>query len=62
MNSQSSAVREEMLSGDPSVSSPVRYPLTARRYLLTALGPKRPRTDHNPLNRKEYLLHVARRV
>jgi ribosomal protection tetracycline resistance protein len=23
--------------------------------------PTRPRTDHNPLNRKEYLLHVARR-
>ncbi len=25
-------------------------------------APERPRTDHNPLNRKEYLLHVARRV
>lgn len=24
--------------------------------------PKRARTDHNPLNRKEYLLHVVRRV
>jgi len=24
--------------------------------------PDRPRTDHNPLNRKEYLLHVTRRV
>jgi ribosomal protection tetracycline resistance protein len=24
--------------------------------------PNRPRTDHNPLNRKEYLLHVLRRV
>ncbi|MER7165435.1 translation factor GTPase family protein [Micromonospora sp. NPDC000207] len=24
--------------------------------------PYRPRTDHNPLNRKEYLLHVVRRV
>jgi ribosomal protection tetracycline resistance protein len=24
--------------------------------------PARPRTDHNPLNRKEYLLHVQRRV
>ena len=24
--------------------------------------PRRPRTDHNPLNRKEYLLHVLRRV
>lgn len=24
--------------------------------------PSRPRSDHNPLNRKEYLLHVARRV
>ncbi len=24
--------------------------------------PARPRSDHNPLNRKEYLLHVVRRV
>ena len=24
--------------------------------------PTRPRSDHNPLNRKEYLLHVARRI
>ena len=24
--------------------------------------PERPRTDHNPLNREEYLLHVSRRV
>ncbi|MFI7125181.1 GTP-binding protein [Nonomuraea sp. NPDC050153] len=24
--------------------------------------PERPRTDHNPLNRREYLLHVVRRV
>jgi ribosomal protection tetracycline resistance protein len=24
--------------------------------------PDRPRTDHNPLNREEYLLRVARRV
>lgn len=24
--------------------------------------PTRPRTDHNPLNRKEYLLHILRRV
>jgi ribosomal protection tetracycline resistance protein len=24
--------------------------------------PERPRSDHNPLNRKEYLLHVVRRV
>ncbi|MER5177502.1 translation factor GTPase family protein [Streptomyces sp. NPDC002896] len=24
--------------------------------------PTRPRTDHNPLNRKEYLIHVVRRV
>jgi ribosomal protection tetracycline resistance protein len=24
--------------------------------------PTRPRTDHNPLNRKEYLLHVTRRL
>jgi ribosomal protection tetracycline resistance protein len=25
-------------------------------------APSRPRIDHNPLNRKEYLLHVVRRV
>ncbi|WP_241563840.1 hypothetical protein [Nonomuraea polychroma] len=25
-------------------------------------SPERPRTDHNPLDRKEYLLHVVRRV
>ena len=24
--------------------------------------PTRPRSDHNPLDRKEYLLHVLRRV
>jgi ribosomal protection tetracycline resistance protein len=24
--------------------------------------PRRPRSDHNPLNRKEYLLHLRRRV
>lgn len=24
--------------------------------------PQRPRTDHNPLNRAEYLLHTARRM
>jgi ribosomal protection tetracycline resistance protein len=24
--------------------------------------PTRPRTDHNPLNRKKYLLHAARRT
>ena len=24
--------------------------------------PERPRTDHNPLDRREYLLHVQRRV
>jgi ribosomal protection tetracycline resistance protein len=24
--------------------------------------PSRPRSDHNPLNRKEYLLHVVRRT
>jgi hypothetical protein len=45
MNSPGSAVREEMLSSESPASAPVRYPLTARRYLLTALGRKRPRTD-----------------
>lgn len=29
---------------------------------VTGTPPGRPRTDHNPLNRKEYLLHVVRRV
>jgi small GTP-binding protein len=33
-----------------------RYQLVAGRI------PVRPRSDHNPLNRKEYLLHVQRRV
>ncbi|WP_371413901.1 hypothetical protein [Streptomyces lunaelactis] len=35
------------------------------RYLpvrSTIPVPDRPRTDHNPLNREEYLLHVVRRV
>jgi ribosomal protection tetracycline resistance protein len=29
---------------------------------VSGAPPTRPRTDHNPLNRKEYLLHVVRRV
>ncbi|GGO90318.1 elongation factor G [Wenjunlia tyrosinilytica] len=29
---------------------------------VTGAVPARPRTDHNPLDRKEYLLHVVRRV
>jgi ribosomal protection tetracycline resistance protein len=29
---------------------------------VTGAVPERPRTDHNPLDRKEYLLHVLRRV
>lgn len=29
---------------------------------VTGTPPARPRTDHNPLDRKEYLLHVVRRV
>jgi ribosomal protection tetracycline resistance protein len=29
---------------------------------LRGAPPSRPRTDHNPLNRREYLLHVVRRV
>ncbi|MET9377372.1 translation factor GTPase family protein [Streptomyces sp. NPDC002992] len=29
---------------------------------VTGAAPSRARTDHNPLNRKEYLLHVLRRV
>jgi ribosomal protection tetracycline resistance protein len=29
---------------------------------VTGAVPDRPRSDHNPLNRKEYLLHVVRRV
>ena len=29
---------------------------------VTGEVPARPRSDHNPLNRKEYLLHVVRRV
>ncbi|HLZ72193.1 MAG TPA: translation factor GTPase family protein [Dehalococcoidia bacterium] len=30
--------------------------------LVRGVIPTRPRTDHNPLNREEYLLHVMRRV
>lgn len=29
---------------------------------VVGTSPSRPRTDNNPLNRKEYLLHVLRRV
>ena len=29
---------------------------------VVGVPPERPRSDHNPLNRKEYLLHVVRRV
>jgi ribosomal protection tetracycline resistance protein len=29
---------------------------------VAGVPPERPRSDHNPLNRKEYLLHVVRRV
>lgn len=33
-----------------------------RYELVRGALPTRPRSDHNPLNRKEYLLHVVRRV
>jgi ribosomal protection tetracycline resistance protein len=33
-----------------------------RYEAVSGEAPARPRTDHNPLNRKEYLLHVTRRV
>jgi ribosomal protection tetracycline resistance protein len=29
---------------------------------VRGVAPERPRWDHNPLNRKEYLLHIQRRV
>jgi ribosomal protection tetracycline resistance protein len=29
---------------------------------VTGAIPERQRTDHNPLDRKEYLLHIQRRV
>src|SRR5205823_511885 len=29
---------------------------------ICGTAPTRPRSDHNPLNRKEYLLHVVRRL
>jgi ribosomal protection tetracycline resistance protein len=29
---------------------------------IRGVPPARPRTDHNPLDRKAYLLHVLRRV
>ena len=34
----------------------------ARYQPVTGAIPARARTDHNPLNRKEYLLHVMRGV
>ncbi|HMP42876.1 MAG TPA: hypothetical protein PKA05_21040, partial [Roseiflexaceae bacterium] len=34
----------------------------ARYSAVRGVMPTRPRSDHNPLNRKEYLLHVVRRV
>jgi ribosomal protection tetracycline resistance protein len=34
----------------------------ARYQPVTGPPPTRPRTDHNPLNRKEYLLRATRRV
>jgi ribosomal protection tetracycline resistance protein len=34
----------------------------ARYQPVTGRAPTRPRTDRNPLNRKEYLLHIMRRV
>ena len=34
----------------------------ARYQPVRGTIPTRPRSDHNPLNRKEYLLHVLRRV
>ncbi|WP_268961222.1 hypothetical protein [Nonomuraea cypriaca] len=40
-----------MLECDFDGYRPVRGPI-----------PRRPRTDQNPLDRKEYLLHVVRRV
>ncbi|MFI6910233.1 hypothetical protein ACIBKY_53915 [Nonomuraea sp. NPDC050394] len=33
-----------------------------RHHAVSGAPPERERTDHNPLNRKEYLLHVERRV
>ena len=33
-----------------------------RHEPVTGVIPRRPRSDHDPLNRKEYLLHVVRRV
>ncbi|MEV4888087.1 translation factor GTPase family protein [Nonomuraea sp. NPDC055795] len=33
-----------------------------RHHEVSGAPPERERTDHNPLNRKEYLLHVERRV
>lgn len=45
MNSPGSAIREDMSPGDPPASTRLRYPFSVRRYLLTALGPKPPRTE-----------------
>jgi ribosomal protection tetracycline resistance protein len=34
----------------------------SRHEPVAGTPPTRPRSDHNPLNREEYLLHVARRI
>ncbi|MGI8332643.1 hypothetical protein ACRYCC_22045 [Actinomadura scrupuli] len=33
-----------------------------KRVVVRGPAPARPRSDHDPLDRKEYLLHVARRI
>jgi ribosomal protection tetracycline resistance protein len=33
-----------------------------RYQRVSGESPTRPRTDHHPLNRKEYMLHLARRI
>jgi hypothetical protein len=50
MNSPGSAIRQEMAPGDPPASPSLRYPQSVRRDLLTALGPKRQRTEGNHLS------------
>lgn len=47
MNSSGSAMREEMRTGEAPASPPIRYPHSAHHYPLTALQPKRPRSDND---------------
>lgn len=53
---------EQRLPGLPRGEGELESAFAHYAPVTHAAPPRRPRTDHNPLNRKEYLLNVARRV